>query len=487
MIADRPVELAWPPAPHDSGAVEPVSDRRGREYRLLTVALLVSDLAALALAIVLAGFLRLGLDVALPVVMLGYPERHLAASVLAAPILLALFATHGLYQPEKILAGSREYMQIAHAVTYGVLVTVAISFFLGESPVVSRSWLLLIWLLSIVCVGLARFAVRRAVRRLRQRGVLRTRVAIVGASTFGVIVAEQLRAAKSEGLDVVGFLDEYVPVGQVLVDDIAVVGRPSELVRGFGTSLADEFVLVPQALPHERFQEISELMVSRAGPVLRMAVTSSDVLTHGVLVAERAGIPLVTLRRLRLAGVDAVLKRGLDLLVAGVALVVLSPVAIVLVARAFLNHVRPILVREVVYGVCGSETSFWVFSRGVSGRPLSRGIPALVAVMRGHMSLVGPRPIASIEAARVPGELGLTAVKPGLTGPWRLGGCHASRRDQTLRDLAYVRTYTIWEDARILYESVRSLAREPGSTGLARWADPARSAATIGGDFVLGA
>ena len=66
-------------------------------------------------------------------------------------------------------------------------------------------------------------------------------------------------------------------------------------------------------------------------------------------------------------------------------------------------------------------------------------------------------------------SLRLAAVKPGLTGPWRLTGPQASRSDQALRDLAYIRDYTIWEDLRILWISLGSLWGARDEAPLARW------------------
>ena len=76
------------------------------------------------------------------------------------------------------------------------------------------------------------------------------------------------------------------PIGQALLGNLAVIGRPTDLLRGLQTPLADEYILVPQAVPHERLEEITRLMMSRNGPTLRMAVSSRDRLTHGVQVTE---------------------------------------------------------------------------------------------------------------------------------------------------------------------------------------------------------
>jgi lipopolysaccharide/colanic/teichoic acid biosynthesis glycosyltransferase len=447
--------------------------RDRRDWKTLFAVLPIADAIALMLAVAVTGALRLVIDQFLPVVALGYPDRHIVASVLVVPVLLVLFRLLGLYNADRILAGSHEYGQIASAVTYGVLIVLAISFFVGDGPLVSRTWLLLVWVSSIVAVGSVRFATRRIVRQLRQHGVLRTRVAIVGASPFGIAIAQQMQSARGEGLDVVGFLDEYIPVGQPLLDGVCVIGRPGELVRGFGANLADEYVLVPQALPHERLEEITRLMVSRTGPTLRVAVSSVDLLTQGVFVAERASVPLMTVRRARIVGFDAILKRTLDLVGATLALIVLAPFALGTVLHGLLSG-RRLFTRSTIVEASGARVAVWMFDRALTARPLVRGVPALLSVLRGRLTLVGPRPVTLSQKPSVLDELRLTAVKPGLTGPWRLSGPSASLRDQAMHDLAYVRAYTIWEDLRILWESLRLIGADRSQLVRWEWEQPGR-------------
>lgn len=460
--------IRLPSQPHVPSLRRTAVIGRFNDRQLLQAALVGLDITAVGVAVMAAGLLRLRLDgIFLPVDGLA-PGYHFLASVLILPVLLLLFWAHGLYDPDQILVGTREYSQVAHAATYGILVALATSYFVGNSQFVSRAWLVLIWAFCIGCVCIARFMVRRVVRRLRRRGWLRTRVAIVGASTFGVTIAQQLREAADEGLDVVGFFDEYLPLDHPVVDDLTVVGRPEDLLTLHSmTLMADEFILVPQAVPYERQEEISRLMASRSGPVLRVAVSSTDLVTHGVRVSARGNVPLVAVQRARIRGLESVWKRGFDLVGATVALLVLSPVVVTFLVRGYLTGRRPLLRRHSIDGGEGPDWGLWLFDKHVVSWPLLRGTPALVAVVSGHMSLVGPRPIGSHTASARP--TGLTAVKPGLTGPWRLSGPAATLSEQTVQDLNYVRNYSIWEDARILAESLQRTCSGDLPELLGRW------------------
>jgi lipopolysaccharide/colanic/teichoic acid biosynthesis glycosyltransferase len=456
-----------------NGAVsERVTPGLRQQQRALIWGLTTLDTLGLILAVSGAGLLRSELVDVIPIASFGWIERHVLASISAIPLMLLLFRLHGLYDVDHILSGTREYARIAHAATYGVLITLAVSYFAGGSPLVSRSWLLLTWALSIGFVGLGRFAARRLVRRLRRHGVLRTRVVIVGASALGVAIAEQCRAARNEGLDLMGFLDEYLPLGQPLLDDVAVIGRPADMLHGAAARLADEYVLVPQALPHERLEELSRVMASARGPTVRLAVSSTDLLTQGFLLVERGSIPLVTLKQARLDGLERALKSGCDVAGAGVAIVLLAPLALLALAGAVLARRYPLVQRYPIHGSARGEITLWLFSAAVTNWLPLRGLPALLAVLRGQLSLVGPRPrirTADEPAAAAPW---LTSVKPGLTGPWRLSGPGASLEVQEMQDLTYVRNYSIWEDVRILWESVWRLHHERQVLGLGRWQAP---------------
>jgi lipopolysaccharide/colanic/teichoic acid biosynthesis glycosyltransferase len=436
------------------------------DWWLLLAGLIVLDVIMLGVATLVAALLREHLDGVLVPDGLTATE-HLVGAALAFPLILLLFWTRSLYDRDQILAGTREYAHVAHAMTYGVLLGLTASYITGHAQLVSRAWLLLMWVLGIGCVSLGRFVARRVVRVMRRSGWLRTRVIIVGASTFGVAIAEQLRAATSEGLDVLGFLDEYLPLGQRLVDEIAVVGRPADLLRRQAGELADEFVLVPQALPHQRQEEISRLMASKASPTLRLAVNSSDLLTHGVRVCQRGNVPLVTVQRARLQGLESICKWTFDVVGAMLVLIVVAPLVLALLARARVAGRRPLVRSFCVAGVAGKRSRLWLLDKSVTSWPPLRGAPALLAVLTGQLSLVGPRP----RPAHWVGDDALTAVKPGLTGPWRLTGPGASLAEQAVDDLTYVRNYSIWEDVRIVWESLRRLwaGRLPGLLG--RWED----------------
>src|SRR5205823_4496680 len=133
------------------------------------------------------------------------------------PGLLVILWLRGAYHRSNLLGGPQEYVRVVSAATYGILFVVGASYVYVALPMVSRSWLLVFWALTIVLVGIGRFTLRRVAYVLRRRGLFVRRVLIAGANEQGLAIAQQLESAAAEGVTVVGFLDDYVSVGSVVL------------------------------------------------------------------------------------------------------------------------------------------------------------------------------------------------------------------------------------------------------------------------------
>src|SRR5438093_3248570 len=164
-------------------AAPPVAARLGADaalaWRLLTAGLVLADAAAVGVAFALAYLIRF--RAGLP--LLETPPHTLAfyssITFWAVPVWLVVFVLYGLYDRHQLFSGFGEYARVVNACTIGMLFVVWMSF-IDVSLLISRAWLLLTWLLSFVLVCAARFAVRRLVRQLRQRGLFVTSAVIVG-------------------------------------------------------------------------------------------------------------------------------------------------------------------------------------------------------------------------------------------------------------------------------------------------------------------
>jgi lipopolysaccharide/colanic/teichoic acid biosynthesis glycosyltransferase len=367
---------------------------------------------------------------------------------------LAMLAAYRLYDPEYLLDGFQQYARLAQASTAGlVLLLAAVIFMEGDVPT-PRSQLLAVWFVTFALLLTTRFLARRLVWRLRRRGVLQARMLVIGVGEDARAIAEQITSYARDAACVVGYLDEYRPIGTEVPGGV-VLGEPLALAQAARQTGATEAIIVPQAVSWESLQALLQGDAHAWGlERLWLAPAFRDLLTTGMEIHQRGSLPLLAVAGPRLSGLEAALKRGFDVLLAVLVLPFVLPVGIAVAAwLAAVRHVTPLCRRDAV-GAGGRRITLVTFPPLPS---LCRShlwrLPALYNVFRGDLSLVGPRPItASLAEQYRPWRVMLTAVRPGLTGPWWLlsGSQHVSVAAEAGVDLAYIRHYTIWSDVRLL-------------------------------------
>ncbi len=452
---------------------------RGREWRLLICGLVGSDLLAVAAAFALAYRLRFESDFPAPVHSKGF---YLAASLAVVLLFVAVFSLHNLYNPEYLLGGPREYANVVHACTYGMVAVIWTSFFYGRVPLVSRGWLVIAWLLSILFVGLARFSIRRVVYRLRRSGAFTVNAIIAGANEQGLASARQLSPASASGLQVVGFVDDFLPMGTSVGGGLRVLGPLSSLRAHVSRQRVGEVLVVPQAMPWESLNELVR-QVQSYGSNTRLRLTAGlyDVAVSSVEVTRIGSLPVLTMNSRSITGPDRWLKAALDMAVSAGLLVLSFPLLVGLVA--YLKWVLRIPPIENI-GVVGRAGRLFqmrvLATMQHDDDPLARWVnrcrlrrlPALWNVFVREMSMVGPQPMppADFSSALCHYAPTVLSVRPGLTGLGQISVDESSGRLPL--DLYYVRNYSIWLDLQALFKTLqlmlKDLARGTRSTAALR-------------------
>jgi lipopolysaccharide/colanic/teichoic acid biosynthesis glycosyltransferase len=446
------------------------------------VVVIGADAALLALAFAMAVLMRGAVDLPPSSPDLD-PLRYALVAGAVIPGLLGIFWLRGAYARQNLLGGPDEYARVASGCTYGTLLAIAGSYLNGAGPLVSRGWLLLFWCMAILLAGTGRFALRRAAYRLRRRGWYVRRALIAGASDQGLAIAQQLHGPVRHGIEVVGLLDDYLAAGTRVGDigraqhvqswvEFQVLGHPRDAERVAIRHQCDLLIVVPPALSWESQQSLAQLGATvNSGLEVRLAPTGYDLTVVGVQAAPLAYIPLVRLQPLRITGIDAVLQSIIDVGLAALLLVGLAPALACVIARAHWRGVRPILVGGRVLGQGGKQVTLKLLNPRVSQHLLLRGLPALIEVLRGRLALAGPQPVPAEEEASYQRWSGvLFAVKPGLTGCWRLIGPTASPEERTLADVWWVRNWSIWQHLFVLLQTAyRIRAGADSDRHVARW------------------
>lgn len=469
-----------------------------RQRQIFIVCLVLADSLILAGTLFVAYIARFNL----PLFQGGpdlRPQFYVEISLIIIPFWLMVFGLCRLYDWHVLFGGTREYALVFQSCLI-CFVSIAVAQFFVEDLVIARGWLGLVWLLSLVFVGMGRFTMRRVAYFLRRHGYLTSPALIIGANDEGRALGEQVLSWPTSGLEILGYLDEKAEPGTNVCKGLTVIGplyRIEELVRKHNV---EELVIATSALSREAILVVFELYGLRSDIQLRFSSGLFEILTTGLDVKEVAYIPLIELNRARLTGVELVIKTTMDYVLAGAALCFLSPLMLLIGVAIKLTSSGSVFYRRRVMGIHGKQFDALKFrtmhmngdeilkasprlldelatTHKIKGDPRITPIgqflrkysldelPQLFNVLRGEMSLVGPRMISPPELRNY-GQwaMNLLTVRPGITGLWQVSGRSDVPYDERVRlDMFYIRNYSIWLDFQLILRTFPVLLSGKGA------------------------
>jgi len=463
------------------------------------LALVISDLVMVGMGFRLAYLVRF--DLSIPIFRLEVAPSlsyYLMLVGVMIPIWIGIFAAGGLYHRQNLLGGTREYALVFRATTIGVM-AVIIAGFLGPEFVIARGWLLLSWLLSFLLAALGRFLLRRVVYGLRRFGLFVTPAILVGGNEEARVLAEQLQEWNTSGLNLIGYVDETQDPKSPLHENLPYLGKIDQLDDLIQKGNVGEVIVATSSIPRESILTIFKQHGFSDGVNVRLSSGLFEIITTGIQVSEYASVPLVRVNKVRLMGVDRVLKDLLDYGLAIPGLIFILPILALIALVIRLDSPGPIIHRRRVMGVNGKQFDAYKFrSMHVNGDEILEQHPELVKelaenhklkddpritrvgrflrkysldelpqlfnVLKYEMSLVGPRMISPDEMAKYnQWGINLLTVRPGITGLWQVSGrSDIGYEDRVRLDMYYIRNWTVWMDLSLL---IRTLPAAISSRG----------------------
>ena len=460
--------------------------RFGTAFRLM---LMTTDF------VVVVGIFALLSSLSLP----DWPTRRSEASLAPYAALYALgwvivLAFDGLYQLRARWTIQSEVIGVLRSLLWMALLTIAVLFVLGE-PVVNRWFLLALFGTQAWATLVTRVVMRGAFRALRTRGRNLRNVLVVGTGEIALAFARRLEDHPDLGLRILGFLGERAE----LPDDRPYLGRVDELPEVMHRLVVDE-VAICLPIDHWRLVEDTIAICRQEGKIARLPMTALDQPAGSRYVEELDGMPVISLVTGPNRMVALMLKRALDIVGAALGLVVLTPVFAVAALVIMATDGRPVFFRQVRAGLNGREFSIVKFRTMVRdadakraelrafnevsgnasfkmtndpritgiGRLLRRTsvdeLPQLWNVLRGEMSLVGPRPHPLDDVAGYDRwHRRRLSMKPGITGLWQIGARRETNFDRWVeKDLEYIDHWSFWLDVRVLLLTIPALLKAEG-------------------------
>ncbi len=416
-------------------------------------------------------------------------QYYAAAGIMGATGLTALMRRDGFYDFDQIARAEHSVRAILSRWALVLLGLLAFGFALKISDNFSRIWLLAWSGTTVMSVIAVRISANAFVRKMsRDGGVFARRVAVVGATSLGVKFAEQAKASPA-GIIITGIYDAGL-ADQGDVNLTGINGDLNDLAFAARNGEIDDIVIAaPRASSDDMQQLVRRLSIL---PVSIAICPNIHWLDHlGGAITRVGGVRVLSLYRRPLEGWGSVIKTIEDYVLGALALIVLSPVMLAVAIAIKLQGKGPILFAQNRHGFNNAVFKVYKFRTmtvaedgdvvtqakvgdaritplgGFLRRFSLDELPQLFNVIRGEMSLVGPRPHALAHnhqyARTIENYSGRHKVKPGITGWAQVNGFRGETSeneqmaDRVRFDLAYVDNWSLWFDIKILFLTVKAV------------------------------
>ncbi len=406
--------------------------------------------------------------------------EHLPLLVIILLVCTGVFNFMGFYRPKRLSSVPNEVFDVVKGVTVSVFIFVFLTYFFKEYRY-SRMTIFYFWILSVLLVSFSRFFLRGLLRTLRKKGHNLRYVLVVGEGELGQKLLQAFHLHPELGLKVIGFLsDSSEEVGQV-VCGVRVIGTYDDLFSIIKKGGIDQVFI---AIPFHYHAKLKDILASLKNELVNIKVVSDlyDFVTLKGGVDELEGLPIINIQDTPLHGWGKIAKRGLDILIASIGIALLSPLLLAISLLIKVTSPGPVFFRQARMGFDGEIFDMLKFRSMVVDAERETGsvwakvddprrtgigkilrktsldeLPQLFNVLKGEMSLVGPRPEMSglIEEfkGKVPKYMLRHKIKAGMTGWAQVNGWrgNSSLEKRIEHDLYYIENWSFSFDLRILF------------------------------------
>ncbi len=422
------------------------------------------------------------------------------APLLAAAVWVAMLALFHTRTIDIVGSGSVEYLRVAHAtgLAFGIL---AMLFVVVQWPGV-RIQLIVALPLGLLGLLIGRWEWRRWLTRQRRRGRCTSRAIVAGTRDDAGYVIRGLERARMLGYDVIGVATTDTAAAGLVVDDHVYprTGAASDVAEQARLLSVDTIIVASR--PEDDPDFIQHLSWELEGTAAELILSSrlADVAGPRISLHPVDGLPLIHVKIPEFEGGQHLLKRALDIVVAGVALLPLALITPVIALLIVIDSNGPVFFTQTRIGRDGREFRMLKFrtmrpnaeselaalaakNEGAGllfkvkddprvtrvGAILRRysldELPQFWNVLRGDMSVVGPRPPLPSEVTGYDGRVTRRLyIKPGITGLWQVSGRSDLSWDESVRlDLHYVENWSVMTDLMIMWRTAKVMFEAKGA------------------------
>ena len=394
-----------------------------------------------------------------------------------------VFKTFGLYRPKRISPYLNEIFDIVKACTFSVLILISITFFFRQYEY-SRLVFLVFWIMTIISLSLERVLFREVLRYMRRKGHNLRYSIIVGTGSLANDIFNRIELHPELGLKIKGFLSQDESAVGSVINGIPVIGTYKDI----GKIIIDKDIdQVITALPIEQHALTVELLKDIGNEMVDIKVVPDlcEFMTLRGGIDELDGLPIISLQDTPLYGWNIVVKRTFDIIFSVAAIIITAPIiALISILIKIISH-GPVFYKQERMGLDGKkfitykfrtmmvnaeENTGPVWAKENDERKTTIGtflrrtnldeLPQFFNVLKGDMSIVGPRPERPVFVEQfkksIPQYMLRHKMKAGITGWAQVNGWrgNTSIEKRIEYDLYYIENWSLMFDIKIILMTI---------------------------------
>ena len=456
------------------------------------------DACALVISGLVVAWVRFGTPDYPVAIDVDFPLRYWQVALGVAALWLIVLWTEGLHSLERLAWDLIQVSRVARGLALGLLVVILLTFAL-KLPGLSRAWLTATWLTSIVLVSIGRWMLQHWLARQHRRGAMEHRTLVIGDNAEARRIVDVLSASDLHGLQPIGYVTHDGSPAAGGFSDIPLMGSSAHLRSIIENADVEAVIIASSAFEHD---EIARMIADLRCVPVRTHISSGlfEVLTSRVMVHEIAGVPLITVTTIGFTPARRALKRVFDIVVAGGIVLLGLPVWLLIALLVKTTSRGPVFYVQPRVGMDGRLFGMFKFRSMIEGAdemlddladqneaegplfkikddpritPIGRVMrrhsidefPQLLNVLRGEMSLVGPRPPLPCETEEYDAyHWRRLEVPPGMTGLWQVSGRSELSFEEMVRlDLFYIENWSVGFDISLMLRTIPAVLMPRGA------------------------
>lgn len=397
------------------------------------------------------------------------------------PMYLILYAVFNVYSPKRVQTMKEEIGNIVKSNTMGLVIFIMALYMLHQ-PHFSRQMMFIFYVINNVAEIIFRNCIRWVLRKIRNRGFNQKHILLVGYSRAAEGYIDRIKTNPQWGYHIMGILDDKVAVGTKYRGE-QVIGKIKLLQNLLSENELDEIAITLGIAEYSKLEDIVAIC-EKSGVHTKFIPDYNNFIPTRPYTEDLLGLPVINIRRVPLnGGFNKFVKRVSDIVGSFLLIILFSPVMLAVALAVRFSSKGPVIYKQERVGLHNRNFVMYKFrSMKIErcdelhfttqnddrttriGRFIRRcsldELPQLFNVLKGDMSLVGPRPerpeFVEKFMEQIPRYMIKHQVRPGMTGWAQINGYrgNTSIRKRIEYDLYYIENWTFWFDIVILFQTI---------------------------------